>query len=72
MYQKIQLAIVLTFYFIFIRLADVNKVHKERETTLEAKRKENILGTVFNSTKLNIPLYHLESWNLYKMIQKRN
>ena len=61
MYQIMQLALVLPFYFIFIRQADVNKVPKEREITLEARRNENILGTALHSTKLNIPLCHLET-----------
>ena len=59
--ENIQLSLVLPFYFISIRQADVNKVHKEREITLEAKRIENILGTALHSTNLNIPVYPLET-----------
>ena len=72
MYQNIQLALVLPFYFIYIRPADVNKVPKEREITLEAKRNENIAGTALHSTNLNIPVYPLETRKLHKMFQKRN
>ena len=54
--ENIQLSLVLPFYFISIRQADVNKVLKAREITLEARRNENLLGAALHSTNFNIPL----------------
>ena len=52
--ENIQCDLVLPFYFNSLRPAYVNKALKARETTLDTRKNENILGAALHSTNLNI------------------